>query len=102
LEQALAAMPGGAKAYHVALDIGGKPFSSAELALWLANCGNMGRNPLVFWIGGPSGLHDSLLGQANLRLSLGPLTLPHNLARIVLLEQVYRAYRINRCEPYHR
>jgi 23S rRNA (pseudouridine1915-N3)-methyltransferase len=59
-------------------------------------------NPLLFYIGGPHGLDESLLRQADLRLSFGPMTLPHNLARIVLLEQLYRAHKINRAEPYHR
>jgi 23S rRNA (pseudouridine1915-N3)-methyltransferase len=58
--------------------------------------------PVVFMIGGSHGLDDALLRQAAHRWSLGPLTLPHELARVVVLEQLYRAFTILRGEPYHK
>ena len=57
---------------------------------------------VVFVIGGAAGLHADVIARADERVSLGPMTLPHQLARVVLLEQLYRAFRIIRGEPYHR
>ena len=57
---------------------------------------------IAFVIGGSCGVSPSVRAQANERLSFGPITLPHNLARVVLLEQLYRAARISRGEPYHK
>ena len=57
---------------------------------------------MAFVIGGSVGLDAPVLARADERLSLGPMTLPHNLARVVLLEQIYRAFRISRGEPYHK
>ncbi len=61
-----------------------------------------GRSTVAFVIGGSVGLDSPILVRADERLSLGPMTLPHNLARVVLLEQIYRAFRISRGEPYHK
>ena len=61
-----------------------------------------GRSYLAFVIGGASGVAPEVAARANERLSLGAITLPHQLARVVLLEQLYRAFRISRGEPYHR
>jgi 23S rRNA (pseudouridine1915-N3)-methyltransferase len=58
--------------------------------------------PIALLIGGSHGLDDGLLGQARARWSLGPLTLPHELARVIALEQLYRAWTILRGEPYHK
>lgn len=86
----------------VALEIGGCARTSEELASWLAAHGTAGRSHIAFVIGGTAGLHDDVLARADERMSLGPLTLPHQLARVVLLEQLYRAFRIIKGEPYHR
>lgn len=86
----------------VALEIGGDTRTSEELASWLEALGIAGRSHVAFVIGGAAGLHPSVLARADERISLGPLTLPHQLARVVLLEQLYRAFRIIRGEPYHR
>ncbi len=86
----------------VALEIGGRMRSSEELAAWLEALGTSGRSHVAFVVGGAAGLHPDVLARADERLSLGPLTLPHQLARVVLLEQLYRAFRIIRGEPYHR
>lgn len=89
-------------AYLVALDIAGKNMSSAELSKHLDSLALYESRPLVFLIGGSSGLEASLLSRADLRLSFGRITLPHNLARVVLVEQLYRAFKISRGEPYHK
>jgi 23S rRNA (pseudouridine1915-N3)-methyltransferase len=96
----LRALPDGA--HVVALDVAGEARSSEALADWLERHGVDGRSSLTFVIGGAGGLHPRVLARAEERLSLGPMTLPHQLARVVLLEQLYRAFRIIRGEPYHR
>ncbi|MDR3135872.1 MAG: 23S rRNA (pseudouridine(1915)-N(3))-methyltransferase RlmH [Coriobacteriales bacterium] len=101
LRRALAVLPQAQKSCSVALDISGTPFSSEEIATLLQENARVG-TALVFYIGGPCGLDADIRHSANVRLSFGPLTLPHNLARVVLLEQLYRACKINRAEPYHR
>jgi len=99
-EALLKALPAGA--HVVALDIGGRQMSSEELADWIGTHGLEGRSHVAFILGGTAGLADEVLSRAEERLSLGRMTLPHQLARVVLLEQVYRAFRIMRGEPYHR
>ena len=99
-ERLLGRIPAGA--YVVALDRArGKPLSSEEHARKLNSLGLSGRSHVTFVLGGPLGLSPELLGRANKRLSFGPITLPHALARVVLLEQLYRAVKIGRGEKYH-
>ncbi len=85
----------------VALDERGKALSSVELAKWLGRQQDAGRD-VAFVIGGDEGLSDEVRGRAALVLSLSAMTLPHRLARLVLVEQVYRAFSILRGEPYHK
>ena len=85
----------------VALARGGSPWSSQELARRLERWRGDAR-PLALVIGGSHGLGPSLLEQARAQWSLGPLTLPHELARVVVVEQVYRAFTILMREPYHK
>jgi 23S rRNA (pseudouridine1915-N3)-methyltransferase len=85
----------------VVLDERGKPFSSVELAQWFQTHRDEGRH-VAFVIGGDEGLDESLRQKAQLVLSLSKMTLPHRLARLVLLEQVYRAGTIIKKEPYHK
>jgi 23S rRNA (pseudouridine1915-N3)-methyltransferase len=85
----------------VALARTGSPWSSQELAKRLRGWQERGR-PLVLAIGGSHGLSPGFLADATERWSLGPGTLPHELARVVALEQLYRAYTILRGEPYHK
>lgn len=89
-------------AWVIALDVGGKARSSEAFAAHLADLGGEGRSSIAFVLGGAAGLAPEVLARADERLSLGPMTLPHQLARVVLLEQIYRAFRIQRGEPYHR
>ncbi len=83
-----------------ALDRDGDALSSEELAEWLEELRQKGRD-VCFVVGGPFGLAPELLARADRRLSLGPMTLPHGLARVVLLEQLFRAHKILAREPYH-
>ena len=86
----------------VTLEIGGREMSSEAFASRLAALALDGRSTVAFVVGGSVGLSAEVLARADERLSLGRMTLPHNLARVVLLEQIYRAFRINRGEPYHK
>jgi 23S rRNA (pseudouridine1915-N3)-methyltransferase len=86
----------------IALEIGGRQMSSEQFSERLSNLGLEGRSDVAFVVGGSLGLAPEVLGRADERLSLGPMTLPHNLARVVVLEQVYRAFKIARGEPYHK
>jgi 23S rRNA (pseudouridine1915-N3)-methyltransferase len=85
----------------VALTREGRDWNSRELAAQVGRWQELGR-PLSLVIGGSIGLDPSLVARADQRWSLGPLTLPHELARIVVLEQLYRAFTILRGEPYHK
>ncbi|KPV57346.1 MULTISPECIES: 23S rRNA (pseudouridine(1915)-N(3))-methyltransferase RlmH [Paenibacillus] len=91
-----------ADAYVVALAIDGKPLSSEELARQVQDLATYGRSHVAFVIGGSLGLAPEVLARADLKLSFGRMTLPHQLMRLVLVEQVYRAFKIMRGEPYHK
>lgn len=86
----------------VLLDVAGKSFTSETFARWLAARRDDGHRTAAFVIGGPDGHGEGALARAHLKMSLGPLTLPHGLARIVLVEQLYRAATIISGHPYHR
>lgn len=87
-------------AHVIALAIGGHLWSSEELAAELDRLGTYGSSHVAFVIGGSHGLSDSVLRRAQQKLSFGRMTLPHQLMRLVLTEQIYRAVKINRGEPY--
>ena len=90
------------EAYLVALDRErGEPVSSEKLARRLNSLGLSGRSHAAFILGGSLGLSPEVLKRADALVSFGPVTLPHALARVVLLEQLYRAVKINRGEKYH-
>ena len=93
-EQVAARIP--QRTFTVLLASEGQTFTSEQFAAWLEEHRRDGRD-LSFVIGGPKGLEL----HADMRLSLGPMTLPHQLARVVLLEQLYRAHKILAREPYH-
>lgn len=84
------------------LDIKGKEISSETLATKIDTYALSGSSQLVFIIGGSDGVTSEVKQHATERISFGPITLPHNLARVVLLEQLYRAFKISRGEPYHK
>jgi 23S rRNA (pseudouridine1915-N3)-methyltransferase len=97
-EAILARVPAGA--FLAPLDREGEALTSPALADWLEQRRRSGRD-ICFVIGGAFGLDSSMRERADQRLSLGPLTLPHQLARVVLLEQLFRAHKILAREPYH-
>ena len=86
----------------VALCVEGRMRSSEELARYLADSAAQGASHIVFLIGSSFGMHESLKRQAALRLSMSPMTFPHHLLRVMLLEQIYRAYQINAGSRYHK
>ena len=86
----------------IALTIGGKRRSSEELARHLAELKTGGVSHFVFVIGGSLGLGKNVLARADEEMSMSPMTFPHQLMRVILSEQIYRAFRIMRGEPYHK
>ena len=88
--------------YVVALAIEGKQLSSEELAGFIKELGVKGDSNIAFVIGGSLGLSKSVLNRANYKLSFSKMTFPHQLMKVILLEQVYRGYRIINGEPYHK
>ena len=88
--------------YRIALDIKGKALSSEELAVKMEDLRLQGRSSVEFFIGGSLGLSSEVLEGADLRLSFSKLTFPHQMMRVILLEQIYRSFRIARNEPYHK
>jgi 23S rRNA (pseudouridine1915-N3)-methyltransferase len=90
------------QAYVIALAIEGKQLTSEGLSDHIEKLGVSGKSHIVFVIGGSLGLSEDVLKRANYKLSFSKMTFPHQLMKVVLLEQVYRAYRIARGEPYHK
>lgn len=88
--------------FVIALDVKGQAWSSVELSGAFREWELTGNNQLAFVIGGDLGLSPAVLSRSNLRLSLSKMTFTHPMARLLLLEQVYRAFRILRGEPYHK
>lgn len=89
-------------AYVIALAIEGEQLDSVELSKKIEKLGIQGASHIIFVIGGSLGLDASVLKQANERLSFSKLTFPHQMMRMILLEQIYRSYRIMKGEPYHK
>lgn len=89
-------------AYTIVLAIDGKNPDSVELAEKIQTLGVNGVSHIQFIIGGSLGLHDSVMKKADFKLSFSRMTFPHQLMRVILLEQVYRSYRIISGEPYHK
>ena len=88
--------------YVIALAIDGKNLSSEELADTISKLAVRGNSHITFIIGGSLGLSDEVLKRADYKLSFSKMTFPHQLMKLILLEQVYRAFRINNNEPYHK
>lgn len=91
-----------ADAFVCTLEIGGKRLSSEGFAGWIERAGISGDSHIQFVIGGSLGLHDSVRGRADMALSFSDMTFPHQLMRVILLEQIYRAFRIINGQPYHK
>lgn len=89
-------------AYVITLEIGGKQLSSEEFAEKIEKLGVQGTSHITFIIGGSIGLGKDVLAKSDYALSFSKMTYPHQLMRVILLEQIYRCYRINANEPYHK
>lgn len=88
--------------YVVTLEIKGKMFSSEKFANKIKEISNEGINEVNFIIGGANGLHKKVSDISNLKLSFSEMTFTHQMIRMLLIEQIYRAFKINANEPYHR
>ena len=88
--------------YIITLEIEGKMLNSVELSQKINQIGISGKGHIAFIIGGSLGLSDEVSGIADFKLSFSKLTFPHQLMRVILLEQIYRSYRILMNEPYHK
>ena len=88
--------------YVIALAIEGKMLDSVEVSQHIERLGIEGKSSIVFVIGGSLGLSKEVLDRADYKLSFSKMTFPHQLMRVILLEQIYRAYRIMKNEPYHK
>lgn len=99
-ERIISKIPSGANI--VTLEIKGKELSSEELSSYIEETGTGGISHIVFIIGGSLGLHEKVTGLAGMHLSFSKMTFPHQLMRVILLEQIYRSYRIMNHEPYHK
>lgn len=99
-ERILAKVP--AQSYVFALAIQGKEYDSVGFAKQIEQLGIRGQSDIAFVIGGSLGLSDAVLKRADEKISFGRLTYPHQLMRLILVEQVYRAFRIMKGEPYHK
>ena len=86
----------------IALAINGQPLSSEELAEKINSLGLSGQSNITFVIGGSLGLSDKILSRADMLLSFSKMTFPHQLMRVILLEQIYRSFKIISHEPYHK
>ena len=88
--------------YVIALAIEGKMLDSVELSDLISKLGVQGKSSIAFVIGGSLGLSDAVLKRADYKLSFSRMTFPHQLMQMILLEQIYRGYRIMNHEPYHK
>jgi 23S rRNA (pseudouridine1915-N3)-methyltransferase len=88
--------------YVIALDITGQSWYSERFAHALEQLCTYGKSDIVFIIGGSNGLSPEVLERADLRLSFSKMTFPHQLMRLILLEQIYRSFKIIKGEPYHK
>lgn len=89
-------------AYVCTLEIRGRRYTSEAFAQVIGGAGLAGQSHIVFVIGGSLGLHEKVRKRADLAVSFSDMTFPHQLMRVILCEQIYRAYRINCGEPYHK
>lgn len=89
-------------AYVITLEIGGKMLDSLEFSKKIENLGIQGKSRIIFVIGGSIGLGQQVLSRSDYALSFSKMTFPHQLMRVILLEQIYRGYRIMAGEPYHK
>ncbi len=94
--------PALARSYKIALDLHGKSFNSEDMAAMFEKAFDLGGASVSLFIAGSLGYGENFLNKMDMRLSLGPSTFPHQLCRLLLLEQVYRSFKIMRNEKYHK
>ncbi len=99
-ERILSKIPDGS--HLITLEIEGRGYDSEALASYIEGLGIRGVSHITFVIGGSLGLHSSVTQRADTHLSFSKMTFPHQLMRVILLEQIYRSYRIINAEPYHK
>ena len=99
-EKILAKIP--QNSFIISLEINGKQLSSEELSRQMEDLMISGINHISFIIGGSIGLSDEVINRSNFRLSFSKMTFPHQLMRLILLEQIYRGFKIMKNEPYHK
>lgn len=92
----------GERSYAVALTEKGKALDSPEFSKWIEKLVLQGRSDLTFVVGSASGLDESIMERADMQISLSPMTFPHQMARLMLIEQIYRAFTILKGGPYHK
>ncbi len=102
LEEGQALLEAAGRAYTIALDPRGKQFSTETLTALISSLGVNGKGELAFLVGGDEGLSDEVRGSVRMMWSLSSLTMPHDLAQLVMLEALYRAATLERGEPYHK
>ena len=90
------------RAYVIALDLRGKQFTSEQFSEEIQDAMTYGSSQIAFIIGGSHGLSQEVLQKTNTKISFGKMTYPHQLMRLILVEQVYRGFKIIRNEPYHK
>lgn len=88
--------------FNIVLDVSGEIIDSLEFSKFLENLLSRGQKNIAFFIGGSEGLQKEIIEKANFRMSFSRLTFPHELARVMLLEQIYRAFTIIKNEKYHK
>ncbi len=88
--------------YLILLDLSGKEYDSLEIAKFIQNLYDTSHNKITFIIGGSLGVSEEVKSRANHILKLAAITFPHQLCRLILLEQIYRSFRINHNQPYHK
>ena len=88
--------------FVIVMDLGGKQLTSQEFSDYVHNLGLVGNSNIAFIIGGSLGISKSVLARANYKLCFSKMTFPHQLFRVMLLEQIYRGFRIMKGEPYHK
>ncbi|HHU16623.1 MAG: 23S rRNA (pseudouridine(1915)-N(3))-methyltransferase RlmH [Anaerovoracaceae bacterium] len=90
------------EAYVIALEIKGQELTSEKMAKKISNLALEGKSEIIFIIGGSLGLSEEVLKRADFRLSFSKMTFPHQMMRVILLEQIYRSFKIIKNEPYHK
>ena len=90
------------QSFVITMEIEGRELSSTDFAQKIKQLSNDGYSEIVFIIGGDNGLHQDVKNISNFRLSMSKMTFPHQIARLNLIEQIYRAFKINNNEEYHR